>query len=100
MIVAAAGGQRRPRYVLGIVVGVLIVAAYALTQSKPTAPAPAPTPTLTPTAASSAVSVVVQSPARTLIPIEIIVTGPGLIDTPPPVGGIERGGKPRPMPRP
>jgi hypothetical protein len=94
MIVAAAGGHRRPRYALGIAVAVLIVAAYALVGSKAAAPAP------TPTAAPSVVSVVIASALPTLIPIQVISVGPPVFGTPAPVGGIERGGKPRPMPRP
>jgi hypothetical protein len=55
MVVAAGGDGRRPRYALGIAVAVLLVAAYALTTSKPAAPAPSATaplaaaPSATPT---------------------------------------------------
>jgi hypothetical protein len=94
MIVAAAGGQRRPRYVRGIPVAVLIVAAYALVGIRTAALAP------TPTVAPSVVSVVVAAPLPTRIPVQVISVGPPVFGTPAPAGGIERGGKPRPMPRP
>jgi len=44
MIVGATGSQARPRYLPGIAVAVLIVAAYLFVGSNPTAPAPTPSP--------------------------------------------------------